>query len=312
MNNQFLKIFFSVTFLLTGFLFLNVEKVHAECVVLSANFRVVNAQGQPTQITPSSWYTETAPPFAYIDIQTSGCSGPNSFNLSVTELDDQAGLDNVNDDDLEGFDNRPISVSVPNFTLVVRVGENECESVTTNSFDCQNYIRINDDVLGGVNDFSQTSTLVYDCDGTCQDDNYWVYITEIAYQSVYSGDTLLQQNNQNNQGGNSSTSGPGIAGQDIDINIQNPIGPSDMTLVDFIQKVIDFALTIGIPIIAIAIIYAGLLFVTARGNDKQLETAKNAFTYAVIGGAILLGSFIFAKLIKDTIETIAMINIYFG
>ncbi|MDQ5969102.1 MAG: hypothetical protein QG579_259 [Patescibacteria group bacterium] len=311
MNNQFLKLFFSVTFLLTGFLFLNVEKVNAACVVSSATFRPTQGGQVMGQIPPTGWYTDTTPPYVYIDFVTTGCSTApdNTFNLSIVQTGDNQIASG--DPDVENFTERQIDVpSQDNFTIAARAGDDKCDSefINSNPRECTFYIRINDNqaVLDNVYNINQIQTLQYDCHNGCDNKNWeWLgLLTE--YQGIHPDD-IPQTNTGDPSGG-----GPGIAGQNWDINIQNPIGGSDMTIVDFIQKVIDFALTVGIPIIAIAIIYAGLLFVTARGNDKQLETAKNAFTYAVIGGAILLGSFIFAKLIKDTIETIAMINIYFG
>ncbi|MEZ4103332.1 MAG: hypothetical protein R3B55_02100 [Candidatus Paceibacterota bacterium] len=323
MNIKFLKFILSFTFVLGGLFLINTENAEAACVVNSAQFRTVNAQGATTAIPPDGWYFDTNPPYVYIDFQTTGCTGVNdTFELSITEYDvgeditDDGGSNmfeglgapgSSDDDDITGFDNRTINPSVPNFTLVFRAGDDECES--TGDPDCRYYIRINDDVLNNVSSYSLTSNINYNCNNGCDNKN-WSYVVEIAFGDVHSGDTELQ--NENNSNNNSTGTSTGIAGEDIEINIQNPIGPSDMTLIDFIQKVLNFALTIGIPIIAIAIIYSGLLFVTARGNDKQLETAKNAFTYAIIGGAVLLGSWIFAKLIQDTIESIVMISSYFG
>jgi hypothetical protein len=332
MQNKFSKIIFTFSFVLLGSFFFSAEKAQADCVVNQANFRALNTSGQPiSQFTATGWYTDAVKPYVYVDVQTSGCNG-QTLEFSLTESD-APGTNAWVDDDVNGtqmlgtgleqndptfcntsnpscLDNRPLSVgaaaSESNFTLVLQTGEDECD--TTSNPDCIYYVRFNDDPApASADNINQVPTLKYQCDTTC--DENWSFIAKINFMGVYAADP----NNPDNIDPNnpSTPTGPGISGQDIDINIQNPIGPSNMTLVDFIEKVINFALTIGIPIIAIAIIYAGLLFVTARGNDSQLETAKNAFTYAVIGGAILLGSWIFAKLIKETIESIAMISNYF-
>ncbi len=309
-KNIISKFIFVTVFALAGMFFFSAEPVHAACEVNSALFRVVDANGNPTLISPTTWYNDANPPFVYIDFQTTGCvMGDNTFELSITELDDADGLDNFNDDDVITVDNLPINVlpSSPNFTIVFKAGDAECDGGTTHANECEYYIRINDDVVGNVNDFFATSNLKYQCSDGCDNKN-WQYVTQITYQSTWPADLTQQNSPTNNSGGN--TNPIGISGQEIDINIQNPIGASNMTLVDFIKKVIDFAIKIGIPIVAIAIIYSGLLFVTARGETSQLETARNAFTYAVIGGAILLGAWIFAELIKETIESIAMISHY--
>lgn len=328
-KNIISKFIYITVFALAGMFFFSAEPVHADCEVNSALFRVVDANGNPTLISPTTWYNDANPPFVYIDFQTTGCvMGDNTFELSITEYDvdedtnpvDWLGVPalidiegfgpvaSLDDDDVSTFDNLPINVlpSSPNFTIVLKAGDAECETLYTPN--CRFYIRINDDVLGGVSNFNQTSNLKYNCSVNECDDRNWQYVTQITYQSTWPADLTQQNSTTNNSGAN--TNPIGISGQEIDINIQNPIGDSNMTLVSFIEKVITFAIKIGIPIIAIAIIYSGLLFVTARGDTAQLETARNAFTYAVIGGAILLGAWIFAKLIKETIESIAMISHY--
>jgi len=307
MKNKFSKILLSFGLVVFGSFFFSLEKVEAACVVNQANFRIIGENGQPIPVPATGWYTDINPPFVYIDFQTTGCTN-GEFNLSIIYTGDNQVA--MGDPAVTNFINRPISnVPQDNFTLAVTAGDDMCGSqlLNPNPLDCAYYIRINNNqaVTGQVWNLSSIQSLKYDCDDECDDKN-WEFIGILQeYQGIHPLDTP----DQNGQGGGEVS--PTISGAPIDINIQNPIGPSNMTLVDFIDKVIKFALTIGIPIIAIAIIYSGLLFVTARGNDSQLETAKNAFTYAVIGGAILLGSFIFAKLIKETIESIAMISSYF-
>lgn len=71
-----------------------------------------------------------------------------------------------------------------------------------------------------------------------------------------------------------------------------------------IHDVLIGALKIGIPIVALAIIYSGFLFVFARGNEEKLKTAKDALLYSVIGAAILLGSWAIAEMIQNTVTTL--------
>ncbi len=68
-----------------------------------------------------------------------------------------------------------------------------------------------------------------------------------------------------------------------------------------IQIILEGVLKIGIPIIALAIIYSGFLFVSAQGKPEAITKAKNAFMYTLIGAAILLGSWAIAKLISETV-----------
>ena len=69
-----------------------------------------------------------------------------------------------------------------------------------------------------------------------------------------------------------------------------------------VESIAALVAKIGIPIAAIFIIYSGLLFVTARGNEEQLKKAKTNFMWAMIGTSILLGAWVIAKAIKQTIQ----------
>ena len=90
--------------------------------------------------------------------------------------------------------------------------------------------------------------------------------------------------------------------------IPNPSGPQGLenplkvsTSAAFVQKVLEIVTTIGVPIVAIFIIYSGFLFVKARGNPEELKTAKSTFLWTVVGAAILLASWILAKAICETV-----------
>ena len=82
--------------------------------------------------------------------------------------------------------------------------------------------------------------------------------------------------------------------------IVNPI-PSMTSIPKLIQTILEGVLKIGIPIVALAIIYSGFLFVAARGNSEKLTKAKDALLYTLIGAAILLGAWAIAKMISATV-----------
>lgn len=89
----------------------------------------------------------------------------------------------------------------------------------------------------------------------------------------------------------------------LNFNLENPLDGSGVnTIPDFIAKVLDILLTIGIPVVAFFIIYAGFLFVTARGSEEQLKTAKATLLWTVVGAAILLGSWVLAQALGATIN----------
>ncbi|NVN97491.1 hypothetical protein HXX01_04690, partial [Candidatus Nomurabacteria bacterium] len=65
-------------------------------------------------------------------------------------------------------------------------------------------------------------------------------------------------------------------GVNINTNIKNPLGSKITDLSSFIKAVVEIVLVVGIPLLALAIIYAGFLFVKAQGNSEELTKAKHA------------------------------------
>ncbi len=96
--------------------------------------------------------------------------------------------------------------------------------------------------------------------------------------------------------------GPSGPGSGVEL-FENPLGPIKdiQTLID---KILGIVVKVGLPIVAISIIYVGFLFVIARGSDEKLKQAKEAFVYTMIGGAIVLGAFVISKAIKATVDEI--------
>ena len=85
--------------------------------------------------------------------------------------------------------------------------------------------------------------------------------------------------------------------------ICNPLGTTN-TIPALIKLFLEGALKIGIPIVALAIIYAGFLFVAARGNSEKLGKAKDTLLYTLIGAAILLGAWAIAQIISSTVTSL--------
>lgn len=92
-------------------------------------------------------------------------------------------------------------------------------------------------------------------------------------------------------------------GNDFSLNvvIDNPLKTEIDTLPEFIEEILRIVLKIGVPIIVLAIIYSGLLFVMAMGNPEKLKQAKDTLLYVLIGGAILLGAWVIAEAIQGTL-----------
>ncbi len=78
--------------------------------------------------------------------------------------------------------------------------------------------------------------------------------------------------------------------------LKNPL--NSCTFADLIKNIAKIVAQIGVPIAVIAIIWAGFLFISARGNEKKLEDAKRTFFWAIIGTALLLGAWGLAEAIS--------------
>lgn len=84
--------------------------------------------------------------------------------------------------------------------------------------------------------------------------------------------------------------------------ICNPLGSRGINNIpEFIKTLLTGVLRVGIPIVALAIIYCGFLFVQAQGNSEKIGEAKDALLYTIIGAAILLGSWAIAGIISNTV-----------
>jgi Type IV secretion system pilin len=97
------------------------------------------------------------------------------------------------------------------------------------------------------------------------------------------------------------SSNSGTPGIEISTGITNPL-PGIEDIPSLIATILNFVLVVGVPIVTLAIIYAGFLFVTAQGNEEKLTTAKTTLLYTIIGAALLLGSFVIAQAIKGTVD----------
>jgi hypothetical protein len=80
--------------------------------------------------------------------------------------------------------------------------------------------------------------------------------------------------------------------------ICNPLAAENIT--EFLETVLDVITTLSVPVIAIMIIYAGFMFVTAGGDEGQIEDAKKTALYTVIGAAIILGAELIVTVLENT------------
>ncbi len=79
--------------------------------------------------------------------------------------------------------------------------------------------------------------------------------------------------------------------------ICNPIEAD--TFLELVEAIAKAITAIGMPLVAIFLVWAGFLFVTARGNEEQLKRAKTAFYWTLVGGAVVIGARVLAIAIAN-------------
>jgi hypothetical protein len=84
--------------------------------------------------------------------------------------------------------------------------------------------------------------------------------------------------------------------------ICNPINVN--SLEELVGVILSAIVKLGIPVVAVMIIYSGFLFVFARGNSEKIEKARDSLLYTLIGAAILFGAWALTQLLVDTVDTL--------
>lgn len=83
---------------------------------------------------------------------------------------------------------------------------------------------------------------------------------------------------------------------------ENPLAFENIT--EFLKAFLDVVLMILTPLIVLAIIYTGFLFVSAQGKPEALSKAKNAFFWTLVGALIVLSVYALVELIQGTVDQI--------
>lgn len=58
---------------------------------------------------------------------------------------------------------------------------------------------------------------------------------------------------------------------------------SDGTLMDFITKIINWAIGFSAVVAVVMIIFAGFKYITAAGDENKISSATKTLTYAIVG-----------------------------
>lgn len=97
----------------------------------------------------------------------------------------------------------------------------------------------------------------------------------------------------------------GTPGGSTGFTLQNPLGSNGpQTLCGLIKKIVDVVVAVGFPFAVFFIVYAGFLFVWARGNPVELAHARRNLMYTVIGLMIFFGAWLLTQVIANTLNSI--------
>ena len=92
-----------------------------------------------------------------------------------------------------------------------------------------------------------------------------------------------------------------VSAQETDtIQFENPTIAGSIP--DFLYAVLRIFVIIAVPIVIFFIIYAGFMYVTARGNAEQLKTAHTALLYAIVGGLIVVGATVIVGIVTNLVD----------
>ena len=76
---------------------------------------------------------------------------------------------------------------------------------------------------------------------------------------------------------------------------------SSATAMNFMKSILGGIMYISIPFIGLALVYAGFMFIMARGNTEKVKTATLNITYIVVAIVLILGAYAIADIAYTTI-----------
>ena len=90
---------------------------------------------------------------------------------------------------------------------------------------------------------------------------------------------------------------PSSGGGNVNLNPLKGVN----TIWDLLKNIFTALIDIALPIAVLMLVYSGYLFVTAMGDEKQVNSAKENFKWTLIGIAVLLGARALVDLVQQTI-----------
>lgn len=245
----------------------------------------------------NTWYREDLRPQVEIEITTGNCAG-KKIELQLEDTDWEG------DDDIYVFDNAEFIIPDNNILLIrAYAGEDECEQDT--GFDCEySLIATGDSVEYESVNHSQ-GTLLYDCDGVCDDDWQIIFHTGVDENGV----AVYQEFNPENFSADPNdpcyieTNGVG----EIDDNCYSLLAPlpgltnvKNTRIGEYINLIIPIIIGIAGVLAVVMIVVGGIQYMTTDAFAGKSD-ARETITKAIIGLLIALGSYVILKTINPNL-----------
>ncbi len=141
-------------------------------------------------------------------------------------------------------------------------------------------------------------TSVYFAHAASDDDRRGLAIVDNSGQGTQAVDSTNQGTEQ------VDNSGRGKSGK-----LDNPLDSSISSIPAFFLAILDILLVFAIPFVVFFIMYAGFLYVTARGNASVIEQAHKALLYAIIGGLLIFGARAILDIITNTVDSVTWLPV---
>lgn len=72
--------------------------------------------------------------------------------------------------------------------------------------------------------------------------------------------------------------------------------------VNIVEEIRNFMMGVGIVLIVVIFIWSGITFLTSNGDPEKVSQAKQRLTWAIVGAAIVLGTFIILSTVRAVLD----------
>ncbi len=84
--------------------------------------------------------------------------------------------------------------------------------------------------------------------------------------------------------------------------IKNPVNVTSLN--QYVETAAAALIRVLVPVMVLFLVLSGVMFATARGNPEKLKQAKSMILYTAIGSAIVLGAWLLAEMVTETLSLV--------